>query len=354
MAEHSTAPSTVAIYTTMWKQWTNYCETRGHVTALSAPLPVLTDFLVSSALRDAQAKLSFSNTKLRLAAISYFHRLSGSENPCNHPTIQNVKSAARRRLGQPNMSKFAITRDHIVTMERLFANLSIGTHGVPTSVNDFVFTCIFALMFDGCLRWDDISSSTYTDVVWGPDSLRLFLTETKTDRERRGQWAYIIVDHLLSPGFRLFLRMLELIFDTWSQAPVAFRRRSFELHDIPLPTDPTLPFDPALPLLPLVAEWHQLTVGNSTAFLPSPRSRIHYNAALTCLKSWSPHLGLEPSVLGAQSLRRGSASDHAGMGLSDIMQLTLGRWRSAPVAAGYIDSTAHVSARIRSLRSRAP
>ena len=33
-------PSTVAIYTTMWKQWTNYCETRGHVTALSAPLPV--------------------------------------------------------------------------------------------------------------------------------------------------------------------------------------------------------------------------------------------------------------------------------------------------------------------------
>ena len=252
------------------------------------------------------------------------------------------------------MSKFAITRDHIVTMERLFANLSIGTHGVPISVNDFVFTCIFALMFDGCLRWDDISSSTYTDVVWGPDSLRLFLTETKTDRERRGQWAYTIVDHLLSPGFRLFLRMLELIFDTWSQAPVAFRRRSFELHDIPLPTDPTLPFDPALPLLPLVAEWHQLTVGNSTAFLPSPRSRIHYNAALTCLKSWSPHLGLEPSVLGAQSLRRGSASDHAGMGLSDIMQLTLGRWRSAPVAAGYIDSTAHVSARIRSLRSRAP
>ena len=148
--------------------------------------------------------------------------------------------------------------------------------------------------------------------------------------------------------------MLELTFDARSQAPVAFRRRYFQLHDIPLSTDPPLPFDPALSLLLLVAEWHQLTVDNFTAFLPSPRSRIHYNAALTCLKSWSPHLGLEPSVLGAQSLRRGSASDHAGMGLSDIMQLTLGRWRSAPVAAGYIDSTAHVSARIRALRSRAP
>ena len=141
VAEHSAAPSTVATYTAMWKQWTNYCETRGHATALPASLPVLADFLVSSALRDEQAKLSFSNTKLRLAAISYFHRLSGSENPCAHPTIQNIKSAARRRLGQPNMSKFAITRDHVLTMERLFATLSIGAHGVPTSVNDFVFTC---------------------------------------------------------------------------------------------------------------------------------------------------------------------------------------------------------------------
>ena len=120
---------------------------------------------------DTSSATTFSNTKLRLATISYFHRLSGSENPCVHPTFLNLKSAARRRLS-------AITRDHTLTMERLFAHPSIGTHGVPTSVSDFVFTCILALMFDGCLRWDDISSPTYTDVVWGPDSLRLFRTET--------------------------------------------------------------------------------------------------------------------------------------------------------------------------------
>jgi hypothetical protein len=53
---------------------------------------------------DTSSATTFSNTKLRLAAISYFHRLSGSENPCVHPTFLNLKSAARRRLS-------AITRD---------------------------------------------------------------------------------------------------------------------------------------------------------------------------------------------------------------------------------------------------
>ena len=91
VAEHSTAPSTVAIYTTMWKQWTNYCETRGHVTALSAPLPVLTDFLVSSALRDEQAKLSFSNTKTsprRHQLFSSAQRIRESLQPSHDPKCQ--------------------------------------------------------------------------------------------------------------------------------------------------------------------------------------------------------------------------------------------------------------------------
>ena len=212
-------------------------------------------------------------------------------------------------------------------MERLFAHPSIGTHEVPTSVSDFVFTCILALMFDGCLRWDDISSPTYTDVVGPRQPASVPHGNAQTDRQRRGQWAYIIDDHLLSPGFRLFLRMLERTFDARSQAPVAFRRRYFQLHDIPLSTDPPLPFDPALSLLLLVAEWHQLTVDNFTAFLPSPRSRIRYNAALTCLKSWAPYLGLDPSVLGAQSLLRGSASDHASMGLSDSQFASPSSWK---------------------------
>ena len=91
VAEHSTAPSTVAIYTTMWKQWTNYCETRGHVTALPAPLPVLADFLVSSALRDEQAKLSFSNTKTsprRHQLFSSAQRIRESLQPSHDPKCQ--------------------------------------------------------------------------------------------------------------------------------------------------------------------------------------------------------------------------------------------------------------------------
>ena len=91
VAEHSTAPSTVAIYTTMWKQWTNYCETRDHVTALPAPLPVLADFLVSSALRDEQAKLSFSNTKTsprRHQLFSSAQRIRESLQPSHDPKCQ--------------------------------------------------------------------------------------------------------------------------------------------------------------------------------------------------------------------------------------------------------------------------
>jgi len=269
---------------------------------------------------DTSSATTFSNTKLRLATISYFHRLSGSENPCGHLTFLNLKSAARRRLS-------AITRDHTLTMERLFAHPSIGTHGVPTSVSDFVFTCILALMFDGCLRWDDISSPTYTDVVWGPDSLRLFRTETPRQIANGvGSGLTSLTTTSCLPASACSYACSNS-FDARSQAPVAFHRRYFQLHDIPLSTDPPLPFDPALSLLLLVAEGHQLTVDNFTAFLPSPRSRIRYNAALTCLKSWAPYLGLDPSVLGAQSLLRGSASDHASMGLSDSQFASPSSWK---------------------------
>ena len=140
--------------------------------------------------------------------------------------------------------------------------------------------------------------------MWGPDSLRLFLTETKTDRERRGQRTYIIADHLLSPGFRLFLRMLELIFDTWSQAPVVFRRRYFELHDIPLSTDPThlrpsaAPSPPRRRMAP--TDSRQLHGVLTLASLPYPLLSLY-----TILENVETSSSTKPAETSVSSIRAG-------------------------------------------------
>jgi hypothetical protein len=69
---------------------------------------------------------------------------------------------------------------------------------------------------------------------------------------------------------------------------------------------------------------------------------VSYPQFLSSLKAWGADIGLNPNDLGTHSLRRGLASDWALHGVPDRLRRAYGRWRSAKVADGYIDTSINI------------
>jgi hypothetical protein len=76
--------------------------------------------------------------------------------------------------------------------------------------------------------------------------------------------------------------------------------------------------------------------------LPHFSKTISYPQFLARLKLWGSATGLDPRSLGTHSLRRGLSSDWALQGVPDRLRREHGRWRSAKVADGYIDTSINI------------
>ena len=87
------------------------------------------------------------------------------------------------------------------------------------------------------------------------------------------------------------------------------------------------------------------------AWLPTPNDKISYIETLNTLKQWAEPLGFKSEDIGTHSLRRVGSSEDAHLNLSDVLTLHHGRWRSKITAAGYLETSAQIAARIKALRA---
>lgn len=343
------AASTTNAYALSWQDWLRYAEAQGIPTALPAPVEPLAAYLVARATRDEAEGLSFANTKRRFAAINHFHRLSNLSSPAeSNPILRNIKAVTQKRLGSRGISKVALTRAHIIQFEQKFGSVHLGSSFTPADVHNLVYTFIFAVMFEACLRYDDVCAPTFSDVVWGTDCLRIFLTDTKTDSKKTGLWAFIIADEKLSAAYRLYIKILNIIYGSWLISPRGFKEKYFE--ECVLPYTEEFPIE----IIHMSAQWRYFSFteasGTFGAWLPTPASSVPYNTLLKTLKSWAEPLGFRQDDIGIHSLRRGGSSEDALLNLPDILTLQHGRWKSKATAAGYLETSAQIEARVKALR----
>ena len=350
VASGSVAASTLTAYAATWEDWLDYARAHDIQCTLPAPAEPVASYLVARATRDEAKGLGFANTKRRFAAITHFHRVSDVVSPTDsNPILRQVRKAIQNRLGSRKVSKAALNRSHIIDFERRFGSVHLGEYFTPSSVHNLVFTFLYSMMFEACLRFDDMSAPNFGDVIWGEDCLRIFLTDTKTDRERSGQWAFVIADVDLSIAYRLYLKILNIIFGCWLLSPSGFKDQYFK--------ECALPYSEDFPIegIPMIARWKFFSYSGPGAsfgaWLPTPNDKISYIETLNTLKQWAEPLGFKSEDIGTHSLRRGGSSEDAHLNLSDVLTLHHGRWRSKITAAGYLETSAQIAARIKALRA---
>lgn len=347
IATFSLSPSTLNAYAPIWSDWASWAQEHKHQILPAQPQDLALYFTLRGQ-RDVERNLSSANMKLRFAAINFFHKLCNYPAPSQaFPLLKQLLNSFRRQLGARNVSKTALSRRHILHFEQHHGQITLGRFHTPVDMTGPAYLFAFALMFEASLRFDDVIAPLFSDVVWGEDSVRFFLVETKTDRERQGLWASIVADTQVSIAYRYFTKILNIIFGTWLLAPHAFKIAYCQRYKLQISDQ--FPLDQ----IHLAAKWEHFEVTTPhrfQAWLPVPHTAIKYNDAILTLKRWGSLVGLNPDDIGTHSLRRGGCSEDAILGLPDTLTMKNGRWKSKISPSIYTETTSHMEARLKALR----
>ena len=319
-------PSTLNGHAPYFQKWKIFCNMRGLPVLPAAPMAVAA-FLFESAAHDRTA----SPTLNRSAALSFFCHMAGTPNPMAHPLCVQVKSALLRKLGMIGSKKIPLLQCQLLHI--LHMRLSV-IHTLPTLLQCFHM----AIMYEGCLRWHDLAQILFGDIIITQSFLRLFIQSAKTDTYRQGQWVTIATSQDPYSACQLLHRILLYLTRLWARSSLASRMAILATLPISADSSPTLPSSLLLPLrdVPIIFSIDTLSS------LPHFSKTISYPQFLARLKLWGSATGLDPRSLGTHSLRRGLSSDWALQGVPDRLRREHGRWRSAKVADGYIDTSINI------------
>jgi hypothetical protein len=168
-----------------------------------------------------------------------------------------------------------------------------------------------ALAYEATLRWDDFEDTQFGDFIITDEFVRVFLINTKTDTSKQGQWATFAA----SPGPRSAYQLLRKLIGAIQSLPEG-KYGDLKAH---------------LPLIPMM---FKKTEGPISSILVD---KVSYNEFLKTLKDACKAVGLDPTIFGTHSMRRGNVTDNFAKGVPDQIIKHSGRWRSNAYQ-GYIDN----------------
>ena len=181
---------------------------------------------------------AFSTLPIILSAISHFHRRSYFSSLTTSRAVTRSLQGAKRLFGSPS------TPRKIITKSILSALFSLT---LQPNANFIIFRTVWRIFieFYGLLRFSEVSNLTYSDISWTNLGLDIFISKSKTDQTRKGDWV-AIASQPDSP-----------------ECPVAFTRKYLSM----------LPYNSGF-IMPSV-----------TSSVPDPSSPLKYNTASICVPS---------------------------------------------------------------------
>mmetsp|Transcript_27669 Transcript_27669/g.43174 ORF Transcript_27669/g.43174 Transcript_27669/m.43174 type:complete len:270 (+) Transcript_27669:600-1409(+) len=190
------------------------------------------------------------------------------------------------------------------------------------SLDDALMLLRIAASKEGLMRFEDLSSVGFEDVVYKSSWLKVFVSESKTEEsvKKIGQWETI--PRLEAPwsAFQLWTQVL-LAADTWGGLRAEQRAAYLRSMRLPLMDADAFPMGAFKVLCKLKH------VPGTKVMVPSP------DGAVLCYQTQNNHIkqlaqlaGLDVKAVGIHSCCRGGASQL--IGLPDHMIMEAGRWRS--------------------------
>ena len=234
---------------------------------------------------------AYSTLPIILSAISHFHCRFYLPSPTTSRSITRSLEGAKRLFGSPSTSRKIITK---AILDSLFALTS------QQNISFVLLRTIWRIFieFYGLLRFSEVSNLTFSDLTWTDLGFDLFISKSKTDQHRKGDWVSIAAQ----PGS--------------PSCPVAFTRRYLSF----------LPYDSGY-IMPSLKKSS-----------PDPSSPLKYNTALRDLRSALRLIGIDPAGYGEHSGRRGGTTAAAAKGASVDELMLQGRWRSESMPRLYTDN----------------
>jgi site-specific recombinase XerD len=210
--------NTMRAYSGDWEEFQTWCADRGRGALPAAPATVAN---FASALAGAGKKVPTIARKL--AAVRFFHRGAGQENPTDNAGVSAILKGIRRTVGTAPRQKAPATVDVI---HALMARIA------PDTLQGKRDRALLLLGFAGAFRRSELVAITVEDLTFSEEGVDVFLPKSKTDQEAKGQSVAVLNGKALKPADRLqeWLDAAEII-----TGPI-FRRinRGDHLRDEPL------------------------------------------------------------------------------------------------------------------------
>ncbi len=181
--------NTMRAYRSDWKDFQDWCADRGR-SHLPANAATVANY--ASSLADAGKKVPTIARKL--AAIRFFHRGAGLDNPTNNAGVAAILKGIRRTVGTAARQKAPATVDVIhAMMARINADSLQGKRD----------RALLLLGFAGAFRRSELVAITVEDLTFSEEGVDVFLPKSKTDQEAKGQSVAILNGKALKPADRL-------------------------------------------------------------------------------------------------------------------------------------------------------
>jgi integrase len=134
---------------------------------------------ISKYLIERATKLNTRTLELHLTAISQWHKTQGLIDPVNTPLIKKTFSGIKRIHGKPKVKAKALRLEHISTMLTYLLDL-------PDSNKKSRDIALLLINFYGAFRRSELVAIQYSDLVWEPEGLIIYINRSKTDQEGEG------------------------------------------------------------------------------------------------------------------------------------------------------------------------
>lgn len=181
--------NTMRAYRGDWEEFQLWCAGRDRSALPASPATVAN---YASTLATAGKKVPTIARKL--AAIRFFHRGAGEENPTDNAGVSAILKGIRRTVGTAPRQKAPATVDVI---HALMARIE------PETLQGKRDRALLLLGFAGAFRRSELVAITVEDLTFSDEGVDVFLPKSKTDQEAKGQSVAVLNGKALKPADRL-------------------------------------------------------------------------------------------------------------------------------------------------------
>ncbi|MEO9336999.1 site-specific integrase [Mesorhizobium sp. SB112] len=181
--------NTMRAYQSDWVAFQTWCTARGRPSLPASPATVAN---FASMLADGGKRVPTIARKL--AAIRFFHRGAGMDNPTDNAGVSAILKGIRRTVGIAPRQKAPATADVIhAILAHVPRDTMIGKRD----------RALLLLGFAGAFRRSELVGITFDDLTFNDNGVDVFLGRSKTDQEGKGQSVAILNGKALMPVQRL-------------------------------------------------------------------------------------------------------------------------------------------------------